>query len=151
MGPPSWSLSLALPQALLMLLYCFQGSWLLGAREREVGEGCFGAFASGSVTTGHLGKSFSPRPEPSPWPCRLAQLLPLLEAGLPPPSGGVVITREDFTSWSFRWWVREGGGSLFKIRPLSRFIQKGVSSLLLGRAVPLKSWRRNAPSVMGFS
>lgn len=62
MGPPSWSLSLALPQALLLLLYCFQGSWLLGAREREAGEGCFGAFASGSVTTGHLGKSFSPQP-----------------------------------------------------------------------------------------
>uniref|UniRef100_A0A8P0PPA4 Calcium regulated heat stable protein 1 n=1 Tax=Canis lupus familiaris TaxID=9615 RepID=A0A8P0PPA4_CANLF len=37
-------------------------------------------------------------PEPSPWP-RRAQPLPLLEAGLPLPSGGVVITREDFISW----------------------------------------------------
>lgn len=146
MGPPSWSLSLALPQALLMLLYCF-----LGAREREAGEGCFGAFASGSVTTGHLGKSFSPRPGALPLatPCSAASSprswspSALWRSGHH--SGG-------FHILAFRWWVRvgEGGGSLFKIRPLSRFIQKGVSSLLLGRAGPLKSWR-NAPSVMGFS
>lgn len=47
---------------------------------------------------GIWGKVSLHSPEPSPWP-RRAQPLPLLEAGLPLPSGGVVITREDFISW----------------------------------------------------